>query len=325
MEIQEILNKANWEVGLAKFEQVSFLQSWDWGEFQRSVGHDVKRYLISTEKIPVQIIVHQLRFGLVYWYVPYTIASGEILEKLKMEAQKQGVVFIRVESARENFGQLPPAVISVNHRQPSTTLVIDLTQSLATIRSAMHQKTRYNIGLAERKGVTVVWKKDPQIFSQLMSETSQRDQFKAHQDNYYAKLIASPLAEQSIAYFEGKPIASGIFIFYKQRFIYLHGASSNSQRDLMAPYSIQWEAIKHAQELGAQLYDFWGIAPPVSSTDNAATEEFHNLTWPKNHPWSGVTRFKAGFDGIVEHSGSAFEIPVNKFKYKIFRFIKKFI
>lgn len=325
MALKEINNEAVWESLLARSLEANFLQSWAWGEFQKQAGLGVRRYAVGDEEIPVQIIVHQLPFGWQFWYAPYAILKPEEFSVLVGEARKEKVLFIRVESARRDLNLLSLNSVAVNPRQPHTTLVIDLTQPLEMIRNGFHQKTRYNIGLAERKGVTVVWEKKPDIFFQLMRETATRDKFKAHDDEYYQKLILSPIVEQATAYVDDEPIASGIFISYRHRYIYVHGASANHHRELMAPYALQWAAIKRAQEFSARYYDFWGIAPPISLSEikNTDVQQFHNLTWDKNHSWAGVTRFKAGFGGTVEHVGPAFEIPVREGLYKLFRMIKK--
>ncbi len=332
MELGEVNNQSSWEAMFSESPHAHFLQSWDWGEFQSQVGNTVKRYLVGPTKIPVQVIVHVLPFGLSYWYIPYTIIGFDQLSPLINEAKKQKAVFIRLELIEPRGEQLPTGAVSVPPRQPMTTLIIDVTQPLAKIQADFHQKTRYNIGLAERKGVHIVWEKKPDIFVTLMQETTTRDRFKAHPNNYYVRLIENPLTEQGIAYVGDEPVASGIFIHYRQSYTYTHGASTTKHREYMAPYALQWTAIKRAQELRAHYYDFWGIAPQATESIVGNTtktietiEQFHKVTWKKSHPWAGVTRFKAGFGGEVRSVGSSFEIPVRNNFYSLIKGIKKIL
>ena len=272
----------------------SFLQSPEWGAFQAQVGGQPK--IIAN----VQVLEYATPVGN-FWYLPHA-SRGEVLIP---EAKKQGIVFIRVEPLVS--GPLPTGARPVKNRQPQNTLILDLTKSLENLLAEMHQKTRYNIRLAEKKNLKISWEKNPELFINLMKDTSRRDKFGAHSPEYYKKMLDCKLVEQGTVFFENQPIASAIFIGYEKTYIYLHGASSNEHRDAMAPHLLQWSAITRAKNNDFTRYDFWGIAPEDAD----------------NHPLAGVTRFKLGFGGQRYEFGQAFERPIKPFKYAIFNLLKK--
>ena len=105
-------------------------------------------------------------------------------------------------------------------------------------------------------------------------------------------------------------VAANIMCFFGDTANYLHGASSNKHRDVMAPHLLQWKAVCDAKKDGFKYYDFWGIAP----NDD-----------PK-HGWAGVTRFKKGFGGEQVNYPGTFDMVVSKkwyLIYKVFRFINR--
>lgn len=272
----------------------SFLQSPEWAKFQSTMGARVKTVGLA------QIFVYSSPLG-IFWYAPHVTDWSEVLA----EAKKQGVLFVRFELFLPV--ELPKKAVLIKPRQPESTLVLDLNLSEIDLLGAMHQKTRYNIRLAEKKDLKVVWQGNPAVFNALMQETSKRDHFNAHSDEYYTKMLDCDLVEQGTVYLGDQPIASAIFIGYDGTYTYLHGASSNEHRELMAPYLLQWSAIRRAKQQGFKIYDFWGIAP--EGVDN--------------HRLAGVTRFKLGFGGTRKNFGQAFEIPLKPFKYRVFNFLKK--
>jgi lipid II:glycine glycyltransferase (peptidoglycan interpeptide bridge formation enzyme) len=154
----------------------------------------------------------------------------------------------------------------------------------------MKEKWRYNLRLAERKGVKVRAAQsveDVQAWYNLMQITSERDQFGIHTLDYYLQAwrIFTPRQQGRLllAECEGQLLA-GIFVsLYAKQGIYLYGASSNEQRNLMPNYLLQWEAIRWAKAQGAKQYDFWGI--PATDAEAEAM--------------AGVYRFKSGWGGEV--------------------------
>jgi lipid II:glycine glycyltransferase (peptidoglycan interpeptide bridge formation enzyme) len=330
-------NKAQWVQAPPSQGKLEFLQSWEWGEFQRSVGHGVLRLRLEEAGgvvAQVQGFVHQLGPGLKYLYSPRCEVGVErYVDEICDYLKKLGFIFWRVEPLNQ-LSIVSYLVSPIVNRQPQHTLIIDLQKSAEGLLSAMHPKTRYNIHLAEKKGVSVSLEKNAGVFWKLNVETTSRDAFKSHDKIYYERMLSSPLSYQLTAYLGNTPIASNIFINHDGTFTYLHGASSNTARNLMAPYLLQWEGIKMAKQLGCKYYDFWGVAPLVGDNSGdkrdtgdtiAPTTCFHNYCWEAAHAWTGVTRFKAGFSGEAKTYPQAQEIIFQPVIYKLYKLAKRFL
>lgn len=151
--------------------------------------------------------------------------------------------------------------------------------------ASFHQKWRYNIRLAYRKGVEIriCGKEMIPAFSELMLVTGVRDGFVTRDQSYFSNMLDN-LGEHCrlyMAFFEGQPIAGTLAIWYGDKVWYLYGASSNEHRNLMPNYALQWEMIQWATEKGCRIYDFRGVPGLV----------------PEDHPLYGLVRFKQGFGG----------------------------
>ena len=203
--------------------------------------------------------------------------------------------------------------------QPPDTTLIDLTKSEDELLSAMRSKWRYNIRLAQKKGVVVrayrarTDKADNSsldsdasraldIFYELYKTTASRDGIAIHAKKYYEDLFAlsaahkdAPLITVYIASHEGENLASIITLFSKSEAVYLYGASSNAKRNLMPAYLLQWTAICDAKSYGSAVYDFYGMPP---SED-------------KNHPMYGLYLFKTGFGGRIVHRPGSLDFPLS--------------
>ncbi|MCX8132044.1 MAG: peptidoglycan bridge formation glycyltransferase FemA/FemB family protein [Clostridia bacterium] len=161
------------------------------------------------------------------------------------------------------------------------------------LMQSFHQKWRYNIRLAERKGVEVRIGDKSNIpeFHKIMIETGLRDNFVTRSISYFEKMydcMAPDHLRLYLAYYEGKIIAGTITIMYGKKCWYLYGASSNAYRNVMATYLLQWEAMKWALESGCDVYDFRGVSGDMD----------------ENNPLYGIYRFKKGFNGqLVELIG----------------------
>lgn len=293
----------------------SFLQSTAWGEFQTAVGHRAVQFE------GVQGYEHRLGFGMRYVYLPrYAVDDKRYLDALANHFSKQSFAFLRIEPGREPVKDLSPITyhLSPTHnRQPQHTLLVDLAKSEDGILSAMHPKTRYNIHLAERHGVVVREERNPDIFWRLFQETAARDKFRGHPKIYYEKMLAMPIARQLTVYLGDVPVASHILIVFGDTCTYLHGASSNEHRNTMAPYLLQWEGMKLGKKSGCGWYDFWGVAPSSQQTC------FHGYCWDPAHPWSGITRFKAGFGGVSVSYPQAFDVILSPTVYRLYTIVRR--
>ena len=180
------------------------------------------------------------------------------------------------------------------------------------IMAGFHQKWRYNIRLAGRKGVTVKegTREDLKDFHKIMVETGERDGFIIRPLSYFEKMydeMAPKHMKLLMAYHDGKPISGVIPIFYGNKTWYLYGASSNEHRNLMPNYLLQWEMIKMAIARKDDVYDFRGVSGVVD----------------ENHPQYGLYRFKKGFGATFTEFVGEVYIPFKPFTYSLYKFSEK--
>ena len=191
-----------------------------------------------------------------------------LIESLINLAKKENVIFLRLEPRFEidlkKFGFTETAPV-----QPKNTLILDLQKSEEELLNGFHPKTRYNVRLAEKKGVKIrisTDQKDIEHFWQLIKQTTARDNFSSHPKDYYFKLAESKMLKIFIAEYENKVLAVNLMIFFGDTVTYLHGASADEGRNLMAPHLLQWAAIKEAKKFGCKYYDFWAWPRLVNPT-----------------------------------------------------------
>jgi peptidoglycan pentaglycine glycine transferase (the first glycine) len=325
MEVKIAENRQEWDSWFLSQGIFEFLQSWEWGEFQERTGKEVLRLQCLDDgvvKAQVQGFFCPLRGSLSYISIPRAAVSKKTLDALKKYfAHDKNIVFLRIERIRDC--PLEYSYKTVPCRQPQHTLILNIEKPMDELLEGMHTKTRYNIRLSQKKGVEVNDEKNIDVFWELNKQTTERDGFKSHEKEYYEKMLLSHNVYQLNAVFEEKTIASILLIEFGKRCTYLHGASSDEHRNLMAPYLLQWSGIQFAQVLRCSEYDFWGIAPMVVNEVDANAISFHDFKWEGNHRFSGVTRFKVGFGGTVKDYPEAIEIPLQKWKYQLYRIAKK--
>ncbi len=176
--------------------------------------------------------------------------------------------------------------------QPQSVFRLTLeNREEAELLAAFSQKTRYNIRLAQRRGVRIrsYGAKSPDLqealqeFGNLMKVTGQRDHFVVREESYFKKLLTSLGKDAALylAWLEDQPIAGAMAIFYGDKAWYLYGASANAHRGTMPNYLLQWTMICEALQRNCRLYDFRGVPGTESPQD----------------PLYGLYRFKKGFSG----------------------------
>lgn len=180
------------------------------------------------------------------------------------------------------------------------------------IMAGFKQKWRYNIRLATKKGVVVKegTREDLKDFHKIMVETGSRDGFIIRSLEYFEKMydeLAPNHMKLLMAYYEDKPISGVIPIFYGNKTWYLYGASSNSHRNLMPNYLLQWEMIKMAIARHDDVYDFRGVSGVVD----------------ESHPQYGLYRFKQGFGATFTEFIGEIYIPFKPITYKLYKFSEK--
>ena len=295
----------------------AFLQMWEWGEFQEATGKTVKR--IFTEESAAQMIQMSLVLGKKYWYCPRGPITFSRQDVPLTKGDYRGLplesaLFLRLEPPTETTTPLSPPfergedhVRRVGGIQPADTLITDLSPKADDLLKGMHSKTRYNIRLAKKKGVEIEINPTDVSFEDIwpiFETTGSRGAFVLHSKDYYKKMLEALSTDDCRAYLaiarhKKDILAANIMIDCAGTRTYLHGASSNEKRNLMAPYLLHWALIEDAKEKGIDSYDWWGIAPEGV----------------ENHKWAGVTRFKLGFGGERLSYAGAFDVILNKSWY----------
>jgi lipid II:glycine glycyltransferase (peptidoglycan interpeptide bridge formation enzyme) len=192
--------------------------------------------------------------------------------------------------------------------QPAFVFRLDIAPSELKLMENMHSKTRYNVRLAQKKGVTVreaVGKEDLISFYDILQETAQRDDFLVRGYEYFEtiwdEMVTKGMAKIFIAEFEGKPVSATLALIMGDKVWYLYGASSNQYRNVMPNYLIQWEMIRWAKEQGCTLYDFRGVSGDLD----------------ESNPLYGLYRFKKGFNGLFTEFVGDWDTVYSRFYYAL--------
>ena len=317
-----------------------FLQSEEWRKFQESFGRKTFN-VFSLQELNswnsknlalggfwANIIEHSLPIAGRYFYIPrgpivnYPEPNREITELISL-AKKENAGWIRFDADNSNILD----IISKNFRvkkaphdmQPRELLIINITKPEEELLVGMKSKTRYNIKVAQKHNVKIsINQKHLDEFIKLVKITARRDKITPHPDEYYRKMFKT-IPEKNLklylAEFEGKIITANIVIFYGKVATYLHGASDNDYRNVMAPYLLQWQAILDAKAAGCEKYDLGGISTNYESNTNIRI----------TNNWGGITRFKTGFSITTKplKLPGSYDIVINPFKYNLYRILQR--
>ena len=289
--------------------QNNFLQSLEWQKLQNSAGR--KTWRVAG----VLLIRHQLPLGFNYLYCPRPEAVGEdFFAQVQKIATKEGSIFLKIEPVNELQISAGCQYAESDSLQPRKTTVLDLKKTAQELLSRMHEKTRYNIRLAEKHGVEIKIFQHPSssarsdLFWEFILKTAKRASFSPHVGSYYEKLFQINSADFSnelfLAEFKGEVLAMALINFYRPTLVatYLHGASVREHKEVMASYLLHWRVTEEAKKRGFNFYDLWG-----------ADEK----------KWPGVTRFKLGFGGGAVAYPPTLDIIYKPVWYKIYSLIKK--
>lgn len=335
---------AHWE-NLVAANEGHLLQTGAWGELKSRFGWAAVR--VQVERAAAQILFRRLPLGFTIAYIP----KGPILDwthneqrqalfsAIHAEARKRRAIFLKVEpdvwqvasfspGAQPKQAQIARAKAAADFLrqsgfcradtiQPRTSLVIDINGDEDSILAAMKQKTRYNIRLAQKKEVIVRPGEaaDVAAFHRLALTTSGRNEFGVHQLGYYQaayELFSPDRCALLLAEFKNEPLAALMVFRQGQDAYYFYGASSNTQRNRMPTYLIQWAAIEWAKQQGCLRYDLWGIPDADPAMLEAEFQHRHDGLW-------GVYRFKRGFGGDVVRSVGAYDYIYNPLLYQLYK------
>jgi len=313
----------------------SFLQSDLWGRFKSRFGWEAKAFSVDWNQggaRPLLALSRRIAPLLSMTYIPWgpelpadfpndpnlrAQASDELARALQPFLNS---TFIRFDLPWFDIGGGKPTLPTGRFRragadiQPPDTVLVDLTPPLDEILTAMKPKCRYNIGLAEKRGVVISEQDDNiEVFYLLLKETALRDGIAVHNIEYYRALFEESRNKNSqtvptqlrlyIARHENDDLAGIVTLFRGKQATYLYGASSNIKRNLMAPYALQWKAMRDAKAYGCTVYDLFGIPPDESP----------------GHPMAGLYRFKTGFGGSIVHRPGSWDYPYKPVPHALFK------
>jgi len=317
MEIKEIKNKEIWEGFLKGFENKTFLQSWNWGEFQILMGKKIWRLgVFSNDKLLGVCFVYkeEARRGkhLVIPHGPVIQKNEfqvfqEFVEKIKQIGQKENASFIRVAPILERTEENGKMLDQIGFRQApmhihaEVSWQININRSEEEILMDMKKNTRYYARKAEKNSEIKVVKgftlKDLAVFQELYRATVSRHDFVPFSKRYLNNEVKVFGADNEIMIltgtFKDKSFASAIIIFWQDIAFYHHGASLPCSEPVS--YAVQWEIIKEAKARGCRLYNLWGIADVAD----------------RSHPWAGLTLFKKGFGGKAVRYVKTMDLPIS--------------
>jgi peptidoglycan pentaglycine glycine transferase (the first glycine) len=308
-----ITSRETWNDALATLPLAHVLQTWEWGQFKSRHGWSPRYWLwqnnAGAPMAAALALRRQLgRLPLRVMYVPKGPALDcdnpatldTVLNDLESLARRERAIFIKIDpDVALGIGDWRLVdrgwLESREQIQFRNTMTIDLAQDEEALLAAMHHKTRYNIRLAARKGVTVRQGRleDLGLLYDMYRETAQRDGFIIRSLEYYrdawGSFIEAGLGQPLIAQVEGQAVAALILFRFGATAYYFYGMSRNVHRDKMPNHLLQWEAMRWARQHACATYDLWGAPDTLDETDSM----------------HGVYRFKQSLGArFVRHIGA---------------------
>ncbi|MBL7159181.1 peptidoglycan bridge formation glycyltransferase FemA/FemB family protein [Candidatus Microgenomates bacterium] len=318
--IKEIKEKNIWEQFVLSDENGSFLQSWNWGEFQKTMGEKVFRLGIFEEEqlvgVCLLIKIHAKRGNylicpagpLINWE---KISHFKILLKyLKKLGKKENASFVRIrppiKDTKENrdWFQTLGCKPAPMHLHAERTWFLDITAKEENLLAGMRKTTRYLIKKADRDGVEIFQSdeiKDIAYLYYLQKQAVSRHQFvpfsKKHFVNMFKVFSKDNQASLFLAKYKNEIVSIAMIMLYKEEAVYHYAATSSKYPKISSSHLLIWKAILEAKKQNFKTFNFWGIAPPNKH----------------HHRFAGVTLFKKGFGGYEEVFLHAHDLPLNSY------------
>jgi peptidoglycan pentaglycine glycine transferase (the first glycine) len=323
-------DQAAWDARVAAAPGGHLLQSWAWGALKAGFGWRAQRLAVGGAC--AQVLFRRLPAGLgAIGYAPRGPAADfgdeaalrALLEAIRPLARQQRALCLKIEPNREDDPALADCLRALGFRpspqpiQPRRTIVVDLDAAPEALLERMKQKTRYNVRLAARKGVTVRAgdEADLAAFYRLMARTAARDRFGIHSRAYYEAahrlFVAAGRGRLLLAEHEGRLLAGLVAFAFGDTACYMYGASADEKRNLMPAYLLQWEAMQWAREQGCRAYDLWGVPDEEEEVLEAGFEQRGDGLW-------GVYRFKRGFGGRLVRTVGAWDLVYAPLRYRLY-------
>ncbi|MBZ1348534.1 MAG: peptidoglycan bridge formation glycyltransferase FemA/FemB family protein [Candidatus Nealsonbacteria bacterium] len=335
MKIQEIKHKNIWEDFLKNCSEKTFLQSWNWGEFQNKMGNKIWRLGIYENRelfsatLAIKVIAKRGTFLLVQHgpnvrnyksQIPNSKQPSNhklqilslLLEKLKEIGKKENCSFIRIapllprnEENKKLFQSLGFLKASMHASAYEATLKIDISLPTEMFLQKMRKTTRYLIRQAMKSPEIEIIKsnnaQDVKLYDKLNQEVVKLHQFTPFSFEFVKNEFEVFVKDNQGLLFFGKYqdqiIAAALIIFWSDIGFYHHAALLPTHRKIPIAYLLQWEAIKEAKKRGCLFYDFWGYVDPKKHS---------------RHPWAGPTLFKLGFGGKPYEYIETLDLPLSR-------------
>jgi len=335
-----------WDAVIQNLPNAHLLQTREWSLIKAPLGWSPSTYTWEDEagsciaaclilKRQVRILPGLLSASILYapkgplldWHDQPLVEC--VLSDLKQIAREENAIFIKIDPdiiyatglpGTEDEKSIPEGIRLQDSLKSSgwqyardqiqfrNTITIDLSLANDELLARMKQKTRYNIRLAEKKGVAIRIGslKDSAMLSKMYAETSLRNGFAVREREYYERvwkiLFDAGMLTFLIAEVEGEPVAGLILFHFAGRAYYFYGMSTEIHREYMPTYLLQWKAIQISRDLGCSVYDLWGAPEDFNESD---------LLW-------GVFRFKEGLGGRVIRTIGAWDFPAKRGLYNLY-------
>lgn len=312
MKIQIIEDKKTWDSFFDEQGSPSFLESWEWGEFQKKMGEDILQLGIykNDQLVAICLVIKVKAKRGTFLFIPHgpiiqvqnpQFKVQNLLETLITHliqiANSENYSFIRIAPILEDTPENQRVFKDLGFRKAPIYMhaermwVLPLNKTEDEILKSMRKTTRYLIKKASRDGVIIEKMTDSKAvddFYRIYEDTAKRENFTPFSKKFIEEefnsfnktghalfLFAKLVTTDGITEY----LASALIIFTESEAFYHQGASTHSK--IPATYLLQWEAIKEAKKRGCHLYNFWGILQKGRT--------------PKN--WAGLSLFKTGFGG----------------------------
>ncbi|MGE5370476.1 MAG: lipid II:glycine glycyltransferase FemX [Solirubrobacterales bacterium] len=306
---------SDYDAFVAQHPKGHFLQTRAWGEVKRSMGWEPipvvlledDRRITAAALILKRSLPRPLHDRCIFYSPRGPVCAPNdpvrlraLMDGIRPIAQSHHAIFLKIDpdipvSDHQFESQISAMglVRTVSAQgfegvQPTFVFRLDIKPEEAELLAHLSNKTRYNLRLAEKKGVTIrnsKEKDDLRAFYGILIETAERDRFLVRSYDYYEQIwnhfVVHDLAALFVAEFEGRPVAATLAFILGEKAWYLYGASSNRHRNVMPNYLLQWTMIRWAKARGCTLYDFRGVSGDLS----------------EDNPLYGLYRFKKGFGG----------------------------
>ncbi|HWQ05393.1 MAG TPA: peptidoglycan bridge formation glycyltransferase FemA/FemB family protein [Longilinea sp.] len=342
----EPISPKDWDELIARLPNAHLLQTWEWGQVKAQFGWMPETFIWRDEsqQVCATALVLKRELGLRGFsanlkllYIPRgplldwnnSALRERVIGDLKAYGRKIGAMFVKMDpevilalgqpgTADDQIQPLGREIekelsrtgwhYSTDQIQFRNTVMLDLRGSEADWLTRMKQKTRYNLRLAQKKGVSVRrgTSGDFSLLYRMYAETSVRDGFVIRPQSYYETVwrgfMARDMACPLIAEVEGEPVAAVFVFWFAAHAWYIYGMSRDLHREKMPNYVLQWEAMRLANEKGCVTYDLWGAPESFDESDSM---------------W-GVYRFKEGLGGRVVRSLGAWDYPIRPFWFNMY-------